>query len=78
MNALIKSFAVLAVSLVLTGPVLAAEEGETPHYPEKKPIHYRWSFSGPFGTFDRAQLQRGFQVYREVCSSCHGAATSVF
>lgn len=30
-----------------------------------------WSFDGPFGTFDRAQLQRGFQVYKEVCSSCH-------
>lgn len=30
-----------------------------------------WSFSGLFGTFDRAQLQRGFQVYREVCASCH-------
>lgn len=30
-----------------------------------------WSFSGPFGTFDRAQLQRGYQVYREVCASCH-------
>ncbi len=32
---------------------------------------HSWSFSGLFGTFDRAQLQRGFQVYREVCSSCH-------
>lgn len=30
-----------------------------------------WSFYGPFGTFDRAQLQRGFQVYKEVCSACH-------
>lgn len=30
-----------------------------------------WSFSGPFGTFDKAQLQRGFQVYKEVCSACH-------
>ena len=30
-----------------------------------------WTFSGLFGTFDRAQLQRGFQVYREVCASCH-------
>lgn len=28
--------------------------------------------SGPFGRFDRQQLQRGFQVFREVCSSCHG------
>ncbi|MDD3447194.1 MAG: cytochrome c1 [Zavarzinia sp.] len=30
-----------------------------------------WSFSGAFGTFDRAALQRGFQVYKEVCASCH-------
>jgi ubiquinol-cytochrome c reductase cytochrome c1 subunit len=30
-----------------------------------------WSFSGPFGTFDRAAEQRGFQVYNEVCSNCH-------
>ena len=31
-----------------------------------------WSFAGLFGTFDRAQLQRGYQVYKEVCHSCHG------
>lgn len=31
-----------------------------------------WSFHGLFGTFDRKQLQRGFQVYKEVCSACHG------
>ncbi len=30
-----------------------------------------WSFNGIFGGFDRAQLQRGLQVYREVCSGCH-------
>jgi len=30
-----------------------------------------WSFSGPFGFYDKAQLQRGLKVYREVCSSCH-------
>lgn len=30
-----------------------------------------WSFSGLFGTFDRAAAQRGLQVYREVCSTCH-------
>jgi ubiquinol-cytochrome c reductase cytochrome c1 subunit len=30
-----------------------------------------WSFAGPFGTFDRAAAQRGFQVYEEVCSHCH-------
>ncbi|MEN2495352.1 MAG: Cytochrome b/c1 [Hyphomicrobiaceae bacterium hypho_1] len=31
-----------------------------------------WSFSGIGGQYDKAQLQRGFQVYREACSSCHG------
>jgi ubiquinol-cytochrome c reductase cytochrome c1 subunit len=31
-----------------------------------------WGFSGPFGTFDRASLQRGFQVYQRACASCHG------
>ena len=33
---------------------------------------YNFSFEGPFGTFDQAQLQRGLQVYTEVCSACHG------
>lgn len=31
-----------------------------------------FSFEGPFGTYDRGALQRGFQVYKEVCSACHG------
>jgi len=31
-----------------------------------------FSFEGPFGTFDTLQLQRGFQVYHEVCRNCHG------
>ena len=36
-----------------------------------KPPHQTWSFNGPFGTFDRAALQRGYQVYKEICSTCH-------
>ncbi len=35
------------------------------------PTHPDWSFEGPFGMYDRAALQRGFQVYKEVCSACH-------
>jgi len=31
-----------------------------------------WGFHGPFGTFDRGALQRGFQVFKEVCNACHG------
>jgi len=34
-------------------------------------IKNKWSFEGIFGTFDRASLQRGYQVYQEVCSGCH-------
>ena len=48
-----------------------AGEGETQHYPLLKPTEEKWSFAGPFGTYDRGQLQRGFKVYREICSSCH-------
>jgi len=35
------------------------------------PRNGNFSFEGPFGTYDRAGLQRGFQVYRQVCSACH-------
>ena len=34
-------------------------------------IETNWDFKGIFGTFDRASLQRGYQVYQEVCSGCH-------
>jgi ubiquinol-cytochrome c reductase cytochrome c1 subunit len=53
------------------GAANAAEGGGTPHYPLEHPKHVDWSFAGPFGTWDKAQLQRGFKVYREVCSACH-------
>jgi len=36
------------------------------------PPHKEWSFQKWNGTFDRASLQRGFQVYKEVCAACHG------
>lgn len=61
---------VLAVGLSLGGAV-AAEEGGTPHYPLKKPVEQTWSFGGPFGKWDKAQLQRGLKVYTEVCAACH-------
>lgn len=35
-------------------------------------VRQPWTFSGFFGHFDNQQLQRGFQTYKEVCSSCHG------
>lgn len=55
--------AVAALSL-MSGSARAAGEGET--------TDVAFSFEGPFGTFDEHQLQRGLQVYTEVCSVCHG------
>jgi ubiquinol-cytochrome c reductase cytochrome c1 subunit len=59
-----RTLLIAAAVLGFSAPAFAA--GETPVPPQLK-----WSFQGPFGTFDRAQLQRGFKVYREVCASCH-------
>ncbi|MDH6234457.1 ubiquinol-cytochrome c reductase cytochrome c1 subunit [Mesorhizobium soli] len=57
------------------GAALAAEEGhnaaEPAHFPIIHPVQEKWTFAGPFGTYDRAQLQRGLKVYKEVCSACH-------
>ena len=41
------------------------------HEFHKAPKHVSFSFDGPFGRYDRQQLQRGFQVFKEVCSACH-------
>ena len=57
--------ALLAAALILPGAAGAAEDDL---YIED----VAFSFEGPFGTFDKYQLQRGFQVFNEVCAACHG------
>ncbi len=57
--------ATAACLLSMAGPVLA---GST-QAPLKDDVH--WSFESPLGMYDQAQLQRGFKVYKEVCSACH-------
>jgi ubiquinol-cytochrome c reductase cytochrome b/c1 subunit len=42
------------------------------------PRSVNWSFTGPFGVYDRASLQRGFQIYKEVCSACHALSHVAF
>ncbi|WP_209425965.1 cytochrome c1 [Pararhodobacter sp. SW119] len=63
----IRQLALSAVAALAlgTGPVLAAGgDGDI--------TDFSFPFEGPFGSYDRAQLQRGLQVYTEVCSACHG------
>lgn len=61
------------VAYVQDPPVETAE-----HAFHKDPKHVEFSFDGPLGKFDRAQLQRGFQVYKEVCSACHSLKLVAF
>jgi ubiquinol-cytochrome c reductase cytochrome b/c1 subunit len=42
------------------------------------PPRLSWSFAGPFGKYNPAQLQRGFKIYREVCSACHSIQMLAF
>ena len=56
----------LAAGLALTVPAHAADDHGAAH------VERHWSFEGLFGTFDRGALQRGFQVYKDVCAACHG------
>lgn len=60
-------------ALALSGGARAQEEGDTQDtQAEPHVTDYRFSFEGPFGRYDQSQLQRGLQVYTEVCSACHG------
>ena len=54
--------AALALTFAFAAPAQADEEALQ---------HQNWPDQGIFGTYDKAALQRGFQVYKEVCSACH-------
>jgi ubiquinol-cytochrome c reductase cytochrome b/c1 subunit len=58
----------LILALSVIGAFSAPAFAQTEQVP---PPRLSWSFAGPFGKFDQAQLQRGFKIYREVCSNCH-------
>jgi ubiquinol-cytochrome c reductase cytochrome c1 subunit len=62
----LSALAVAAVTVAFAGGLALAQSEEQPNPPRES-----WSFSGMFGLYHQAQLQRGFQVYKEVCSTCH-------
>lgn len=66
MKKLLASIVPFAMALVIgSASALAAS------YPIEKPQELDWSFAGLFGTYDKAQLQRGLKVYTEACAVCH-------
>jgi ubiquinol-cytochrome c reductase cytochrome c1 subunit len=62
---LLKTLAAAGLGLLLSAGAVQAAGGQKP----ARDVSF--SFEGPFGTFDRAQLQRGYKVYKEVCAACH-------
>ncbi|ADM10178.1 ubiquinol-cytochrome c reductase, cytochrome c1 [Parvularcula bermudensis HTCC2503] len=66
------SFVGLMGALSLGANAMAAE-GAVKEY-----LHPHWHSDGIFGSYDQAQLQRGFQVYQQVCSSCHSMRLVAF
>jgi ubiquinol-cytochrome c reductase cytochrome c1 subunit len=65
----------VVMGAVAVAPVVSEHGGfvapTAEHEFHKHPRKAGFGFEGPFGKFDNAQLQRGFQVYKEVCSACH-------
>lgn len=64
---MIRKIALSTAAVLALGMGTAHAAGEGGHVTD-----YSFSFEGPFGNFDEHQLQRGLQVYTEVCAACHG------
>ena len=71
---------VLMLSLFsgLSGYFQSPPEPSAEHEFHKKPRELHLASNGPLGHYDRQQLQRGFQVYKEVCAACHGLSLVAF
>lgn len=68
--------AVFAATLSSASPSAASSSDPAKH--EETPLRYEWSFAGVFGRYDKAQLRRGFKVYKEVCATCHSIKMLAF
>jgi ubiquinol-cytochrome c reductase cytochrome c1 subunit len=69
----LKTLFISLVALTVATPAFAADH---PLYVHPKEVEFH--HDGVFGKFDRAQLQRGFQVYKEVCAACHSLRLVAF
>jgi len=69
---IVLALALAAATALPAARVALAQEREVP------PPRQHWSFAGPFGLYDAQQLQRGFKIYRQVCSNCHSLKLVAF
>lgn len=77
-SALSRVSRMLALALIMLISPCLASAGESASEHEERPRQFDWSFAGVLGRYDKAQLRRGFKVYREVCSSCHSIRLLAF
>lgn len=61
----------ILLPLTLIGMVGVGAASAASEFPIEHPKELDWSFAGPFGHYDKGQLQRGLKVYTEACSACH-------
>lgn len=61
----------IALAAIAAGAYAVSAESVTAAESEQHPPKLHWHFEGPFGTYDRAAAQRGYQVYQTVCAACH-------
>jgi ubiquinol-cytochrome c reductase cytochrome b/c1 subunit len=66
------------LTLTLAGTVATFAMSAAKAEEQVAPPRQKWSFAGPFGKYDQAQLQRGFKIYKEVCSACHSIQMLAF
>jgi len=74
LGAILMAVAVSAAPITMQSVQAAGETSHSTPEIAKQP----WTFAGIFGTFDTNQLQRGFQVFKEVCASCHSMNLMAF
>ena len=73
MRRLIVSGAIALAAFTAGAGAIALAAGTEVSLPKRQ-----WHFQGPFGTYDRAAAQRGYQVYAEVCAACHSLSLLAF
>jgi ubiquinol-cytochrome c reductase cytochrome b/c1 subunit len=71
-GSLAKPMVSTAIALAVAGALFAgsADTARAEDHQDSPPSQ-SWTFAGPLGKFDRGQLQRGYKIYKEVCSTCH-------